>query len=485
MTRISYTKTVSMLLKGADRLLLVATRSAFDDGSFLDLLPEELMRLALDLASDTQPGLSGTAAGTLTGSQPRKLAIGVLPDDVSRHNSPARAEAVRRVVAQSGTGTKGRSAILLVLDDPAHYLPTANAVARTLPLYHETKAKQPAASLTLMAIGPDEAPLTASNVVRATVESSREAARLVDMPPTAMNPKAFQAATWKLLRDIPRVRKKAIVGKALLDAKLGGLHAVGRCALEQPRLLVLTYTPARKTRRHVCLVGKGITFDTGGLSLKTGGHMVGMKMDMGGAAAVLGAFRTLALSGCKHKLSAVLCVAENAIGPAAYKLDDVVTFHSGLTVEMNNTDAEGRLVLADGVSYAARVLKADTILDAATLTGAQLVATGKLHAAVVASDGELEQLLVDAGRASGDLVHPLPFAPEFYKSEFKSAVADMRNSVADRANAQSSCAAEFIYWHIDDTQARWAHVDMAGPASIGKRASGFGVALLSEAVRRL
>jgi probable aminopeptidase NPEPL1 len=213
--------------------------------------------------------------------------------------------------------------------------------------------------------------------------------------------------------------------------------------------------------------------------------MVGMKSDMGGAAAVLGAFNVLARSGCRHKLSAVLCLAENAVGPSAYKPDDILRAHSGLSVEVNNTDAEGRLVLADGVSYAARVLGADTILDAATLTGAQLVATGKLHAGLMSNDGGLEDLMVEAGRASGDLVHPLPFAPEFYKPEFSSAVADMRNSVANRANAQASCAGQFIYWHIEDTGTRWAHVDLAGPSMLGKRATGLGVALLSEAVRRL
>ena len=210
-----------------------------------------------------------------------------------------------------------------------------------------------------------------------------------------------------------------------------------------------------------------------------------MKADMGGAAAVLGAFRALVEAGCQHRLTALLCMAENAIGPEAYKLDDVLTFHSGKTVEINNTDAEGRLALGDGVSYAARVLKADVILDAATLTGAQLIATGKKHAAVVTNDETLEELLVDAGRASGDLTHPLPFAPEFYKRELKSTIADMRNSVADRMNAQSSCAAQFIYWHVEDTDVRWGHIDMAGPAFIDRRATGYGVALLEEAVRRL
>jgi len=486
MTRIRFTRSLPSLLRGADALLVVAPRASFQDGAFLDALPEEHMRLCLDLASDTEPGDLGNAAGTLTGSSPRKLAIGVLPDELSRHNSPSRADSIRRVVAQSRTGTKGSAAILLVLDDPAHYLAAAGAIARALPLFDARSGRKgPAPKLAIMAIGPDEKPVTATAAIQATVENQREAARLVDTPPTALDAKGFQVEAWRLLRGLEGVTRKAIIGDKLLELGMGGLHAVGRCAVNPPRLLVLTYTPKRRSKRHIALVGKGITFDTGGLSLKVGGGMVGMKADMGGAAAVLGAFRALAQSGSPHKVSALLCLAENAIGPNAFKVDDVLTFHSGLTVEINNTDAEGRLVLGDGVSYAARTLKADTVLDIATLTGAQLVATGKLHGAVVSNEEALEGLLVDAGRHVGDLVHPLPYAPELYKQEFKSAIADMRNSVADRMNAQSSCAAQFVGWHLEGTGARWGHLDIAGPACVGKRGSGFGVALLSETVRRL
>ena len=217
--------------------------------------------------------------------------------------------------------------------------------------------------------------------------------------------------------------------------------------------------------------------------------MEGMKSDMGGAAAVLGAFRALAGAGHRQRLTLLLCIAENAIGPASYKPDDILTLHSGKTVEINNTDAEGRLLLADGVSWAAREIEADIVIDAATLTGAQLVATGQLHAAIVSNDEALENLMVQTGRACGDLVHPLPFAPEFYKKEFASPIADMRNSVANRLNAQSSCAAQFVYWHMEDApnakHRRWCHVDLAGPAFPKDRGTGFGVALLASAIEKL
>jgi probable aminopeptidase NPEPL1 len=154
-------------------------------------------------------------------------------------------------------------------------------------------------------------------------------------------------------------------------------------------------------------------------------------------------------------------------------------------VEINNTDAEGRLLLADAVSYAARVLKADVVIDAATLTGAQLVSTGKRHAAVVSNRDGLEGLAVRAGRATGDLVHPLLFAPEYYQAEFKSEMADMTNSVKNRNNAQSSCAAQFVYSHIQDLDVPWLHIDLAGPAHVDNRGTGFGAALVAEVVRGL
>ncbi|MEZ6015742.1 MAG: leucyl aminopeptidase family protein [Planctomycetota bacterium] len=487
MTRIRYVKSAAALLKGKDALLLVAPKRAFDDGTFLEALPAEHRRHALELAKDAPPGLTGNAAGTLVlGAAPRKLAVGVLPDTVSRHNSATRAEAIRRVVAQSMTGRKGSAGILLVLDQADHYRAAATAIARCLPRY--TAATQKAAAeptLDVLAVGPDGAVIAADARVVEVADASREAGRLVDVPPTELDPAGFHIEVSRLTRGLTGVTKKALVGDQLVAAGLGGIHAVGRTAVSAPRLVVLTYRPKRGSKRHVALVGKGVTYDTGGLSLKPTAGMSGMKCDMGGAAAVFGAFLALVKSGAPCAVSALLCIAENAVGPTAFKNDDVLTMHSKKTVEVNNTDAEGRLLLADGVSYAARVLKADYILDAATLTGAQGVATGNLHGALVSNDEALERLVYEAGQSSGDLVHALPFAPEFYRAEFKSEVADMRNSVANRANAQVSCAAEFIHWHLDGTSAKWAHVDLAFPAWQRGRGTGYGVALLEDAVRRI
>lgn len=209
-----------------------------------------------------------------------------------------------------------------------------------------------------------------------------------------------------------------------------------------------------------------------------------MKRDMGGAAGVLCGFVAAVKSGFKHNLVCLLACAENSVGPNATRPDDVHTFFSGHTVEINNTDAEGRLVLGDAVAYGVREFNPDVLLDMCTLTGAQGIATGKLHAALVCSDENWEQACVRAGRASGDLVHPLMYCPELFGThEFSSAIADMKNSVHDRANGQVSCAAQFIANHLPKDFCEthpWLHVDMAYPVHCGERATGYGVALLLE-----
>ena len=211
--------------------------------------------------------------------------------------------------------------------------------------------------------------------------------------------------------------------------------------------------------------------------------MCNMKADMGGSAAVLGAFVALVKSGCEDHLYCLLSLAENAVGPNSYRPDDILTMHSGKTVEINNTDAEGRLVLADGVSYAARNLKADLVIDAATLTGAALIATGQAVSCTFTNRDGLEARSVASGRITGDLTHPILFIPEFYKQELKSKVADMRNSVTNRMNAQSSCAGQFIYNHIEDVNPAYLHLDIAGPAFRDGRGTGYGVALITDIVK--
>jgi probable aminopeptidase NPEPL1 len=371
-TTLSFAQNLPALLQGSRAVLVVAPASVFA-GELPALLPGPAQALLGELARDTKPGDLGGVGSSLTGlAEPRRLSIGVLPDHVSRYNSPARAESVRKVVAGADLGNSGKAGVVLLLPDPAHLLAAVNAVARALPLF--TQKSAPAAGFEVQVIALDLAgqPIPVPPEVEATAHATRTAAQMVDTPPTDLNPEEFATRAKDLLAGIPRVEVREFVGDALLKEGFVGVHSVGRCAVKPPRVVVAQYTPPQPGGRAIALVGKGITYDTGGLSLKLSGAMNSMKGDLGGAAAVLGAFTVLAGSGCKHTLSLILCIAENAVGPAAYKPDDILRLHSGKTVEINNTDAEGRLLLADGVSYAARNLGADIVFDAATLTGAQL-----------------------------------------------------------------------------------------------------------------
>lgn len=318
--------------------------------------------------------------------------------------------------------------------------------------------------------------------------SVRLCAHLVDRPPNDLNCRTYVDLVREIASDIG-CGLHVIQGTDLRDQGFGGLWGVGKASDNLPALAILSHTPAGMTdKKSICLVGKGIVYDTGGLSIKISGNMCGMKGDMGGSSAVLGAFRAIVKCGINTPVHALLCIAENSVGPLATRPDDVHTMFSGKTVEINNTDAEGRLVLGDGVAYAAAQLNPKVIMDMATLTGAQMIATGKRHAAIACNSDALDLLAQTTGRYSGDLVHPIPYCPEFFKAEFSSKVADMKNSVRDRSNAQSSCAGQFIANHLDgfmEKGGEWLHIDMAGPASSNERGTGYGVALLYSLVKNL
>jgi probable aminopeptidase NPEPL1 len=204
---------------------------------------------------------------------------------------------------------------------------------------------------------------------------------------------------------------------------------------------------------------------------------------MGGAAGQFGAFLAAArLGGIGAPLHCVLCLAENAVSEHALRNDDVITMYSGLTVEVNNTDCEGRLVLGDGVAYCAKHLSPRLVIDMATLTGAQGVSTGLLHSALYCNDETTERQAVAAGLASGDYAFPILYAPELHLHELKSQIADMKNSVKNRTNAQSSCAGSFILRHLFHAgyTGPALHIDMAYPVENDSRATGYGVALISK-----
>ncbi|KAL4234571.1 putative aminopeptidase npepl1 [Mactra antiquata] len=407
--------------------------------------------------------------------------VAALPLRCSRHNTPSRAHALTKLVKSCYSGG---DEFVVVVCEKKDVFASASALARTLPLFN-AKSTAPTTSRTvtveflLVGEGSDK-PLDDEDIscLTAAAESVRLSAKIVDMPCADMH-------TNKFLDEIREVGKQLdiepliIAGTDLDDAGFGGIWGVGKAAENLPALAILSYKP-KSAEKTICWVGKGIVFDTGGLCIKSKVGMCGMKTDCGGAAAMLGAFYLAVKTGFKENLHALFCLAENAVGPKAQRPDDIVTMYSGKTVELNNTDAEGRLVLGDGVAYALKDLKADIIVDMATLTGAQGIATGKYHGAILSNNEGMEQACVKAGQNSGDLVHPVPYTPELHFPEFSSSVADMKNSVADRSNAQVSCAGLFIGSHIGfDYPGIWLHVDMAAPAHVGDRATGYGPALLN------
>lgn len=261
---------------------------------------------------------------------------------------------------------------------------------------------------------------------------------------------------------------------------LGLVEAVSRGASEPPRVIILAYNPPHSSESPILLVGKGISYDTGGLKLKPAESMLYMRSDMAGAACVLAAFQAAVKKHIKTPLVAIIAAAENAIGPNSYKLGDVYTSYSSKTVEITNTDAEGRLVLADAISYGIAHFRPRCIIDVATLTGVAILALGHEAAAIMSNSKELADLLQQASEESGERLWPLPIYEEYFEA-LKSDIADMKNS----GPRQGACciAASFIKQFVHDVP--WAHLDIAPTAflekdkgTLSKFATGFGARLL-------
>lgn len=297
--------------------------------------------------------------------------------------------------------------------------------------------------------------VASGTAVAAGVRLTRD---LVNTPPQAKRPPALAD------RVVAEVEGTGITATVLDEAALaeggyGGILGVGQGSQEPPRLVELRYEPPTATR-HVALVGKGITFDTGGISLKPSSGMETMKMDMAGAATVAGVMTAAAALQLPVRITGLLALAENMPSGTATRVSDVLTMKDGSTVEVMNTDAEGRLVLADALRHAGE-LEPDAIVDIATLTGAALIALGERIGAVIGTDDDLADALLDASAAAGEAFWRLPLAREHYAERLESDTADVKN-VAGRS-AGTITAALFLSRFVDEGQA-WAHLDVAGVA---------------------
>ncbi len=337
-------------------------------------------------------------------------------------------------------------------------------------------------SLTLL--GP-ESVADAVETARVCAEAQNRARDLQSLPSNVATPSYLGRRAREIASKHPAVKVDVLGREEIAEKKMGGLVAVSQGSAEEPKLIVLRYENGG-SGETLGLVGKGVTFDTGGISLKTPGGMHEMKMDMSGAAAVLGAVRAIAELELKVNLIAVIPSTENMPSGTAIKPGDIITQYNGKTVEVNNTDAEGRLILADALAYAIEQ-GADRVVDIATLTGAVMIALGSTYAAVIGNDDALVGQLEEVGTETGELVWRLPLHAE-YKALMKGTFADLTNAAAKR-KAGTISAAGFLEEFVGDTP--WAHLDIAGTAwdvgrpYTGNDASGYGVRLLTGLAREL
>ena len=326
-------------------------------------------------------------------------------------------------------------------------------------------------------------PPAAAKAVGATAEAVNLARELAETPSNHMTPTILAKRAEQVARGRRTLSIDVLGPRELTTLKAGALLAVAQGSSQQPRMIVMRYRPpkaARTTREVLGLVGKGVTFDTGGISIKPAGGMEEMKMDMAGGAAVIAAMGLIADLEVPAEVLAVVPATENMLNGAAMKPGDVFTAMNGRTIEVTNTDAEGRLILADALTYCARQ-GATRIMDMATLTGAIVVAIGDVYAGLFGSDPAFTELVREAGDETGDLCWPMPMHPG-YDPLVKSSVADLSNA-AKKRQAGAVYAARFLR---DFTEGRpWCHVDVAGTAMQGDHATGFGVRLAADVASRV
>ncbi|MFH1977739.1 MAG: leucyl aminopeptidase [Candidatus Aenigmatarchaeota archaeon] len=326
------------------------------------------------------------------------------------------------------------------------------------------------------------------DVVRETLiecESTKFARTLVNEPADKMNP----LETEKVAKEIAKTHKikvTIIADKELAKKGMNLIYGVGKGSIYPPRLIIMEYWGGKKSEKPICLVGKGITFDTGGINLKPTGYIEDMKSDKGGACAVISTMKALAELKIKKNVVGLASMCENMIGSGAQRPSDIVKSYSGQTVEILNTDAEGRLAMADALTYAEKHYKPQVIVDLATLTGACVVALGQVTAGMVSTSDKYSDKMYKAGQKVFERVWRLPLYEE-YEEMTKGEVSDIKN-IGYKHHAGTISAAGFLRKFIKDTP--WIHLDIAGVAFLDKPsyylpkgATGFGVRLLLEFIK--
>jgi len=312
-------------------------------------------------------------------------------------------------------------------------------------------------------------------------ESQCYTRNIANEPANEVSPQVLAAKAVKLADELG-LECEVWNEEKILKEKMGAFHAVGRGSANPPRFIHLTYTPKGECKGHIAFVGKGLTFDSGGLDIKPAEYMLTMKGDKSGACAVLGAVRAAALMKLPWKVTVIIAAAENMPGGSSYRPDDILRARNGKTIEVNNTDAEGRLTLADALSFASE-LKPDMIIDIATLTGACAVALGSSTAGLFTNNDKAGERVLAAGRACGERFWKLPMNDPNLRELVKSPFADVINSAGRYGGAITAAMflEEFVGKDIP-----WVHLDMAASDFIekpysyyAKGASGFGARTLA------
>ncbi len=390
--------------------------------------------------------------------------------------------ALRTAGAALGKKVRGKAIELISLVAESRAEIRAHGVSILLGAYSwNLKTGKPTEIPTVAISTKDSASVTEAGVIARALYTARD---LIHTPSNIKNP-LWLAQEAKKIAEEKGLAISVLAGKEL--APFGGLRAVGNSSPKPgPRFIELTYIPKGKSRSaaalpHVVIVGKGITFDTGGVSLKRPYEfMTAMKSDMAGAAAALATISALPDLQPQVKVTVLMMCAENALSGTSQRPSDVITQYGGTTVEIINTDAEGRLVLADGLAYAVANLEPDYLFDIATLTGSATLGLGRQYAALYSRDNKLAQELVAIGEASGERVWQMPLVDD-YADSLESDVADL-NHAADKGNysAGSVTAALYLEHFVGDS--RWVHLDIAGTGRSetdsgenAKGGTGFGV----------
>jgi leucyl aminopeptidase len=330
------------------------------------------------------------------------------------------------------------------------------------------------------AVDPDEV-----ERARIAADAANAARDLQNLPSNVATPTFLAERAAEIADEHEALEIELLDREAILARGMGAFTAVAQGSDGEPRLIVLRYRPAGAHGPHLGYVGKAVTFDTGGISIKPGPKMQEMKFDMSGGAAVIESTDAIAQLGLPVTLTAVVPATENMPSGHAVKPGDIITALNGKTIEVNNTDAEGRLILADALAYAVEQ-GAERLVDLATLTGAVLFALGHTHAGLWSNDDEWFAEVEAASAATGEIGWRMPLHPEYLELT-KGTYADLQNSSEARV-AQSNYAAEFLRQFVADRP--WVHVDIAGTAwgmsrnYVGKGASGFGTRMLIELARR-